>query len=101
MSKEEIEKAKKKKKKWIYNMKTGRRVKIIHKGDVDFCNDLETLLQYTEQLEQENSKKDKIIDEMVETLVGLTVWDSEKDEPFILGDKEEVKGYFEKKVEDN
>ena len=54
MSKEEIEKAKEKTKKWIYNMRTGRRVNIIHKGDKDFCNDLETLLQYIDQLEQEN-----------------------------------------------
>ena len=57
-------------------------------------------LKYYEKLVSIVKKQDKIIKEMVETLVGLTVWDSEKDEPFILGDKEEVKQYFEKKVEE-
>ena len=61
--------------------------------------DKNLIKKYISELEQENNKQNKIIDEMVETLVGLTVWDSEKDEPFILGDKEEVKKYFEKKVE--
>ena len=53
------------------------------------------------QLEQENDTQNKMIDEMVEQLAGLTIWDMEKNEPIILGDKEEVKKYFEKKVEEN
>ena len=55
-SKEEIEKAKEQTKQWIYNMRTGRRVNIIHKGDKDFCDDLEKILQYIDQLEQENKQ---------------------------------------------
>lgn len=38
------------------------------------------------------------IDLMAEQLAGLTTWDIEKDEPLILGDKEEVINYFENKV---
>lgn len=47
----------------------------------------------------ELEKKDKQIDLMAEQLAGLAIFDIEKDEPLILGDKEEVKQYFEKKVE--
>ena len=46
----------------------------------------------------ELEKKDKIIDLMSEQLAGLTIWDTEKDEPLILGDKEAVINYFENKV---
>ncbi len=85
LSKEEIEKAKEKTKKWIYNMRTGSRVNIIHKGDKVFCDDLETLLKYIQELETSNEELDrennrlekieferdkanKIIDEMAEYL---------------------------------
>ena len=140
LNKEEIEKAKEQTKKWIYNMRTGRRVNIIHKGDKDFCDDLETLLQYIDQLEeyleiiskqldnvaidqipigiaelqQENkrlthtnksykgmiNKQNKIIDEMAEQLSGLPILDIKKAEYITLGNKEETKQYFEKKVEE-
>lgn len=38
------------------------------------------------------------IDLMAEQLAGLTIWNTEKDEPLILTDKEEVINYFENKV---
>ena len=38
------------------------------------------------------------IDLMAEQLAGLTIWDTEEDEPLILTDKEEVINYFENKV---
>ncbi|MGN1269366.1 MAG: hypothetical protein ACI4UU_00630 [Clostridia bacterium] len=44
-------------------------------------------------------KKDEEIDKMAEQLAGLTIFDIDKDEPLILGDKEEIKQYFERKVE--
>lgn len=44
-------------------------------------------------------KTDKQIDLMAEQLAGLTIWNSKKEEPLILKDKEEVKQYFERKVE--
>ena len=47
----------------------------------------------------ELEKKNKQIDLMAEQLAGLAIFDIEKDKPLILGDKEEVKQYFEKKVE--
>lgn len=51
------------------------------------------------QLNLELEKKDKIIDLMAEQLAGLAIFDIEKDEPLILGDKEEIKQYFKEKVE--
>ena len=53
-----------------------------------------------QKLKTELKKKDKIIDLMAEQLAGLAIFDIEKDEPLILGDKEEVKQYFKEKVED-
>ena len=53
-----------------------------------------------DQLDLANAKnidKDKIIDLMAEQLAGLAIFDIEKDEALILGDKEEVKQYFERK----
>ena len=43
-------------------------------------------------------EKDKIIDLMAEQLAGLTIWDSDKEEPLILADKEDVIEYFERKA---
>ena len=43
-------------------------------------------------------KADKTIDLMAEQLGGLTIWNSKKEEPLILTDKEDVKQYFEQKV---
>lgn len=43
-------------------------------------------------------KTDKQIDLMAEQLAGLTIWNSKKEEPTILTDKEDVKQYFEQKV---
>lgn len=53
-----------------------------------------------QKLKTELKKKDKIIDLMAEQLAGLAIFDIEKDEPLILGDKEEIKQYFKEKVED-
>lgn len=43
------------------------------------------------------AKQNKVIYEMAEQLAGLTIFDIEKDEPLILGDKEEVIKYFEER----
>ena len=51
------------------------------------------------QAKAELEKKEKQIDLMAEQLAGLAIFDIEKDEPLVLGDKEEVKEYFTKKVE--
>ena len=52
-----------------------------------------------QKLKTELKKKDKIIDLIAEQLAGLEIFDIEKDEPLILGDKEEVKQHFNEKVE--
>ena len=52
-----------------------------------------------QKLKTELKKKDKIIDLMAEQLAGLAIFDIDKDEPLILGDKEEIKQYFTKKAE--
>lgn len=48
-------------------------------------------------LANNNKFKEQVIDLMSEQLAGLTIWNNEKEEPVILGDKEEVKQYFERK----
>ena len=55
--------------------------------------------QAIETVLEEVEKKDKIIDLMAEQLAGLAIFDIDKDEPLILGDKEEIKEYFTKKAE--
>ena len=61
----------------------------------------ETVLSMLKEKDTEIEKKDKIIDLMAEQLAGLTIWDTEKEEPLILTDKEEVKQYFERKATNN
>lgn len=58
--------------------------------------DIEAIQHVLDELE----KRDKIIDRMAEQLAGLAIFDTDKDEPLILGNKEEVKQYFEKEVEE-
>lgn len=45
-----------------------------------------------------NIKKNKIIDLMAEQLAGLTIFDNDIENALILGDKEEVKKYYERKA---
>lgn len=52
-----------------------------------------------EVYKRELEKKDKIIDLMAEQLAGLTIWNNEKEEPTILGDREDVKQYFKEIAE--
>ncbi len=102
LSKEEIEKAKnilkeiqESNRSWLFNTNEENCEKI-YLQDIEA---IETLLQYIDQLKQENNKQNKIIDEMCEQLAGLAILDIKKAEYITLGDKEEVKQYFEKKVE--
>ena len=57
-------------------------------------------LKYYEKLVSIVKKQDNVINEMAEQLSGLTILDIKKDEYIVLGDKEEVKEYFEKKAEE-
>ena len=43
-------------------------------------------------------KQNKIIDLMAEQLAGLTIFDNDIENALILGDKEDVKKYYERKV---
>ena len=103
LSKEKIEKAKEQTKQWIYNMRTGRRVNIIHKGDKDFCDDLETLLKYINQLEADNYAGNNIINDYIENdkkqnkiiYEILKYWKQDD-----VRSIEELKKYFENKVEE-
>lgn len=49
--------------------------------------------------DRENIQLKKQIDLMAEQLAGLTIWNNEKEEPLILGDKEEIKQYFKEIAE--
>ena len=68
-----------------------------HKYDIKMIDEVKG---ESVKLYKEIRKQNKMIDEMAEQLAGLTIWNIEKNEPLILGDKEEVKQYFEKKVEE-
>lgn len=58
----------------------------------------ETIEEFIEIVLNMLKEKDKIIDLMAEQLAGLTIWDSDKEEPLILADKEDVIEYFERKA---
>lgn len=61
---------------------------------------LEKYSLYKEEFSRLNKQlqnKDKIIDLMSEQLAGLAIFNIDKDEPLILGDKDNVKQYFENK----
>ena len=66
----------------------------------EYDKDTHILQNQLDLANAKNIEKDKIIDLMAEQLAGLAIFDIEKDEPLILGDKEEVKQYFKEKVED-
>lgn len=64
---------------------------------------LEKYSLYKEEFSKLNKQlqnKDKQIDLMSEQLAGLTIFDIDKDEPLILGDKDDVKQYFENKAKE-
>ena len=120
MNKEEIEKAKERIQKSLNDI----LFKTLYSQEEN-DEDEKTLLQYIEQLEFQLQTKEKVheydvnmidevkgesvklynkidklnkmIDEMAEQLAGIVIFDIEKDEPLILGDKEEVKQYFKEK----
>ena len=52
------------------------------------------------RLNKQLQNKDKIIDLMSEQLVGLAIFNIDKDETLILSDKEEVKQYYENKAKE-
>ena len=68
-----------------------------HKYDVKMIDEVKG---EAVKLYKEIREKDKVIDLMAEQLTGLAIFDIEKEEPLILGDKEEVKQYFYKKAEE-
>mgnify|MGYP007092552433 CR=1 FL=1 len=64
---------------------------------------LEKYSLYKEEFSRLNKQlqnKDKIIDLMSEQLAGLAIFNIDKDEPLILGDKDNVKQYFENKAKE-
>ena len=79
-----------------------KRIKVCNEN-ADICDDnnfdeeatylreesymLETVLSMLKE-------KDRQIDLIAEQLAGLTIWNNKKEEPLILGDKEEVKNYY-------
>lgn len=50
------------------------------------------------EISENNLKKNKIIDLMAEQLAGLAIFDNDIENALILGDKEEVKKYYERKA---
>ncbi len=121
-SKEEIEKAKEKLSKYVD--KVNRNKRILEGSEIQTSETIKTLLQYidqleqenktlkfiqecdtdrTNQLEQENDKLNKINDEMVDMIssLGFTINIAAFGGQARFGGNEEVKQYFEKKVEED
>ena len=59
----------------------------------------ETIKELEKQLFEQQEGKEKIIDLMAEQLAGLAIFDIDKDETLILGNKEAVKQYYKQKSE--
>lgn len=53
------------------------------------------------EMSEYNLRKNKIIDLMAEQLAGLAIFDNDIENALILGDKEEVKKYYEGKIIEN
>ena len=53
-----------------------------------------------DKLKKRAEEQDIMIDLMAEQLAGLAIFDIDKDETLILGDKEEVEQYFENKAKE-
>lgn len=82
----------------IIEQLTKVKVEDLDEDALEFSNFVMKKLDYIDELEEEIEKKDKIIDEMAEQLVGLSIVDDVKD-IIIFKNEEEVIKYFERKVE--
>ena len=128
LSKEEIEKAKDvlNNYKFLFSKNVRENADTyINNHYTKVCRDsMETLLQYIDQLEgyleriskqldnvaidqipigitelqQENNKLNKIIDEMVEQLTTLALWDNQDKKVVLIKANQDIRQYFEKKV---
>lgn len=75
--------------------------KTIHyeRGEIKKEHEVTLCLLYRYQEQQEKmEKRNKIIDLMAEQLAGLAIFDNNIENALILGDKEEVKNYYERKA---
>ena len=95
LSKEEIEKAKEVANSYIKAIDTFGTID--YKCINNLYTPIKTFLQYTEQLEQENKKLNKMIDKMATLLGSLKL--SKDREGYEIMEKEDWKQYFEEKVE--
>lgn len=79
-----------------------KNLKVRHNGTKEALRVSEDLEKHFSEeasiLEAELEKKDKVINEMAEQLIGLSIYDANK-EIIIFKNEEEVKEYFTKKVE--
>ena len=64
----------------------------------EYDKDTHILQNQLDLANAKNIEKDKIIDLMAEQLAGLAIFDNDIENALILGDKEEVKKYYERKA---
>lgn len=67
--------------------------------NIEINGAIEAVLNLIEKQQTEIEKKHKIIDLMAEQLVGLAIYDEDKEEPIIPKNEEEVIEYFNQKIE--
>lgn len=78
----------------------GKAVKL-YKEIETLKTDFKNVDHECKKLKQEDIRKDMMINEMVKQIVGLTIFDKEKEEPLILKNEIEVIEYFENKVKES
>ena len=77
------------------------KLKFFNEGDYitrDMAESKDIILNLIEKQQAEIEKNDKTMNLMADQMAGLTIFDIEKDEPLILGNKEDVIEYFNKKI---
>ena len=86
------------------NIKSGQAIETVLNMIKEKDKELDIKEEQIEYIKNEYGKtieeQGKEIDLMAEQLAGLVIWNNEKEEPIILGNKEEVKQYFERKESD-
>lgn len=97
LRKEEIEKAKETMSHWVDYEKQNKEK--INKAD-ELIGIQQTLLQYIDQLEQENNKQNKIIDKILSEYATCKICLDYTCKKRDKNAKECIKQYFEKKVEE-
>lgn len=75
-------------------------LKELVKANKSFLTELDSLqIKAIENILNRLQQDEKLINDMTEQLVGLAIWDNEKEETVILTQEKEVLAFFRKRVD--